>query len=348
MKYLTLLITFIFFAQKITAQDGYKALPPTNFEDATPPPSPNYSNPDHWAALPEREDMADVSPGYLKYGYRQKDAKVDVFFVHPTIYVGYRKGEDQWNADVNDVELNKEVDNSTIKNQASAFNLAGRVYAPRYRQAHIYSYYTRNQEAGKKALDFAYQDVKSAFEYYMKHYNKGRPFILASHSQGTTHTGRLMLEMIDNQSIQEQLVAAYIVGIPIPKDSLKSIPLCETPTQTGCYCAWRTWLKEHYPDEYDPEIDKKIAVTNPLTWRTDDMYAPKELNKGAVLRNFNKISKNLVDAQVHQGILWATRPKVFGARFFGKNYHVGDINLYYMNIRENALERVKAYFDGRR
>ncbi len=341
MKYIFFIFSITFFTQNAFAQYGKKALPPTNFEDTTPPPVPDYSNTDHWAALPEKEDMADLNPGNLKHG--QDGAEVDVFFVHPTLYAGYRKGEDQWNADVNDAELNKEVDDSTIKNQASAFNLAGRVYAPRYRQAHIYSYYTPNQEAGKKALDLAYQDVKAAFKYYLKHYNEGRPFILASHSQGTTHTGRLMLEMVDNQPIREQLVVAYILGIPIPKDSLKTIPLCESAEQTGCYCAWRTWLKGHYPDNYDAAVEKNIAVTNPLTWRTDDAYAPKELNKGSVLRNFNKIKKNLVDAQVHQGILWASRPKILGARFFGKNYHIGDINLYYMNIRENAVQRVKAY-----
>jgi len=328
MKKLVLFSLLILMTLSFQAQ---KAFPPTNFEDATPPPTPDYSNPAHWAALPEREDMADLNPGNLQHG--QEDNKVDVFFVHPTIYAGYKKGEDQWNADVNDTKLNTEVDNSTIKNQATAFNLAGRVYAPRYRQAHLYAYYTKNQEAGKKALNFAYQDVKAAFEYYMEHYNEGRPFILASHSQGTTHTGRLILELVD---------------VPIPKDSLKYIPQCETPRQTGCYCSWRTWQKGHYPDDYDPEIEKNIAVTNPLTWRIDDEYAPKELNKGAVFRNFKKIKKNLVDAQVHQGILWATRPKIFGARFFGKNYHIGDINLYYVNIRENAVERVKAYFSRRR
>ena len=340
------LVLFSLLILTTLALQAQKAFPPTNFEDTTPPPAPDYSNPDHWAALPDREDMADLNPGNLEHG--QDDAKVDVFFVHPTIYAGYKKGEDQWNADVNDVKLNEEVDNSTIKNQASAFNLAGRVYAPRYRQAHIHAYYTENQEAGKKALNFAYQDVKAAFEYYMEHYNEGRPFILASHSQGTTHTGRLMLEVVDGQSIQEQLVAAYIVGIPIPKDSLKYIPQCETPKQTGCYCSWRTWLKGYYPDNYDPEIEKGIAVTNPLTWRIDDEYAPRELNKGSVLRNYKKIKKNLVDAQVNRGILWANRPKIFGARFFGKNYHIGDINLYYVNIRENAVARVKAYLNGRR
>jgi len=346
MKKVALLSYLILTTLFLQAQKDYKALPPTNFEDATPPPAPDYSNAGHWAALPEKEDMADVNPGMLQHG--QDDAAVDIFFVHPTIYAGYKKGEDQWNADVNDTELNAEVDNSTIKNQASAFNLAGRVYAPRYRQAHIYAYYTPNQKAGMKALDFAYQDVKAAFEYYMKYYNEGRPFILASHSQGTTHTGRLMLEVVDGQSIQEQLVAAYIVGIPIPKDSLKYIPQCKTPKQTGCYCSWRTWQKGYYPDNYDPEVEKNIAVTNPLTWRIDDEYAPRELNKGSVLRNFKKIKKKIVDAQVHQGILWANRPKIFGARFFGKNYHIGDINLYYVNVRENAVERVKAYLNDRR
>lgn len=337
----TLLLCLIIFTTSIFAQKGYKALPPLNFEDATPPPAPDYSNPDHWAALPEKDDQADSCPGDLQHS--QDESAVDVFFVHPTIYAGYREGEDQWNADVNDAALNIEVDKSAIKNQASCFNLAGRIYAPRYRQAHIYAYYTKNKEAGDQALAFAYQDVRKAFEYYLEHYNNGRPFIIASHSQGTTHSGRLMLEMVDNKPLQKQLVAAYLVGIPIPKDTFQTISICETPEQTGCFCAWRTWRKGKYPDHYHPKLSPRIAVTNPITWTTDTTPAPRKLNKGAVLYKFDKIKKGFIGAQVHEGILWAKRPPNPISLFIGSNFHIGDINLYYMNIRENAVERVKAY-----
>jgi hypothetical protein len=61
-------------------------------------------------------------------------------------------------------------------------------------------------------LDLAYQDVEAAFDYYLQYFNKGRPFIVVRHSQGTTHTLRLLEEKIDNTPLYRQLVAAYVVG----------------------------------------------------------------------------------------------------------------------------------------
>ena len=66
---------------------------------------------------------------------------------------------------------------------------------------------------GKQALDFAYQDVKAAFEYYLKHYNNGRPIIIASHSQGTWHAESLLHDYFENDStLRKRLVAAYLIG----------------------------------------------------------------------------------------------------------------------------------------
>ncbi len=45
------------------------------------------------------------------------------------------------------------------------------------------------------AFDLAYEDLKTAFENYLKHYNKGRPIIIASHSQGSLHALRLRLKI---------------------------------------------------------------------------------------------------------------------------------------------------------
>ena len=60
------------------------------------------------------------------------------------------------------------------------------------------------------------------------------------------------------------------------------------------------------------------------------------------MRNFNKVVKNVVDAEIHNNILWSWKPDVFGKFLFHKkNFHIGDINLYYMNIRENVDVRIK-------
>ena len=70
-----------------------------------------------------------------------------------------------------------------------------------------------------------------------------------------------------------------------------------------------------------------------------------DLNKGGILQNFKKIVPSVVDAQVHQNVLWACKPNVFGKFFFTeKNFHIGDINLYYMNIRENVRTRIDNFF----
>ena len=44
------------------------------------------------------------------------------------------------------------------------------------------------------------------------------PFIIASHSQGSTHAIRLLKEFVDSTTLQQQLVAAYIIGMQIPDD----------------------------------------------------------------------------------------------------------------------------------
>ena len=303
----------------------------------------DYTNLRHWAAHPDKKDNADKIPRTDRIA--SSTLKADVFFIHPTIYNG--KGEDlPWNPSITDIELNKKVDNTTIKFQASAFNDAGRVFAPRYRQAHSFSYSTEDKASAKKALELAYADVKNAFEHYLKYYNNGRPIIIASHSQGTTHAGPLIKEFFDNTLLQQQLVAAYLIGMPVAKDYFTSIFPCESETELGCAISWRTYKAGYIPD--DVPVDNSIIVTNPLTWTTDTTYVGKYKNTGAVINDFNKILKQRVDAQIHEGILWANKPRFPWSFLYGrKNYHVGDINFYYMNIKENSKKRVEKWWEAR-
>lgn len=303
----------------------------------------DYANLKHWAAHPDKRDNADKIPRSDRIA--SSILKADVFFIHPTIY--NNKGKNlPWNPSIKDIELNEKVDNSTIKFQASAFNAAGRVFAPRYRQAHLISYTTDDKASAKKAFALAYADVKNAFEHYLKYYNNGRPVIIASHSQGTTHAGPLIREFFDNTPLQQQLVAAYLIGLPVPKDYFETIFPCESVTELGCAISWRTFKAGHIPD--DRPVDNSIIVTNPLTWTTDTTYVSKNKNLGAVLRDFDKILKQRVDAQIHEGILWANKPRFpWSFLFRRKNYHVADINFYYMNIKENAEKRVEKWLEAR-
>jgi len=307
------------------------------------PTTIDYGNLENWAAHPNKRDNADRIPA--TDGLAPKNLKADVFFIHPTIYT--KKGKDlPWNPSLNDSVLNNQVDNSTILFQASAFNAAGRVFAPRYRQAHLSAYSTTDTLAAKKALAFAYEDVKNAFEYYLKYYNNGRPIVIASHSQGTTHAGPLIKTYFDGTSLQQQLVVAYLIGIPVPKNYFKTIWPCEDENGLNCTISWRTFKRDFVPD--DRPLGDSILVTNPLSWRIDTTYVSKKQNKGAVIRDFGKVLKQRVDAQAHNGILWASKPR-FPWSFLlrRKNYHIADINFYYMDIRENARHRVFKWLEAR-
>jgi hypothetical protein len=299
--------------------------------------TPDYSNLNFWASHPWKKDPADSIPAAIKD--RTRDSLVDVFFIHPTTYTRNKKA---WNADINDAYLNAKTDYSTILYQASVFNQHCRLFAPRYRQAHLSAFFTDDKEAAD-AFDTAYADLKKAFEYYLAHYNNNRPIIIAGHSQGALMAKRLLREFFDGKPLQQKLVAAYILGWPVQQHYFVKIPVCDSATQTGCFCSWRT-LRTHYIPEYIKTEKSPAAVTNPLSWTTTEEYAGREKNMGSVLRNLNKVYPATTDAQIHKGVLWVNKPRFPGGVFFViRNYHIADINLFYMNLRQNVEDRVRAY-----
>lgn len=301
---------------------------------------PDYSQLDDWAASPFKFDPSDKVPKELQG--QTKDTLADAFFIYPTTYTESEM-RDGWNAAIDDEAINQKTDNSTILYQASVFNKYCRVFSPRYRQANIEAFYSDDKQQASIAFDTAYEDVKSAFEYYLNHYNHGRPIIIASHSQGTLHAARLLKEFFENRPLQKQLVCAYIIGLPVFTNYFTGLKPCGDSSATGCFISWRTF-EEGYEA---PRIQKetlKAYVINPLTWTMDTTLAPASLNKGGVLRNFNKVIPGLVHAQIHGNVLWVNKPKFFGNIFLKtKNYHIADYNLFYENIRENTGTRIRHF-----
>lgn len=330
----------------IVSLSGCKKVPyqlKSHFSENLIPSIPDYSRIENWAALPTKTDPADRVPlkSDLKDG--QAEAKVDVFFLHPTIFTQKPETPFEWNADVNDAKMNNSVDNSTILNQASAFNGSGKIYAPRYRQAHYHVFVTDNKEDKQKALDVAYSDIKASFEFYLKNYNQGRPIVIASHSQGTTHATRLIKEFFDNKPLQKQLVAAYIIGIATQPNVFESVKPCKSSDEIGCFVSWNTYGKGFYPKWHEFGLNTAVS-TNPLTWTLDSTYAPASMNNGGVGTKFT-LYPTIVDAQNHQGMVWINRPNVAGSKLVkNESWHIADINFFYVNIRENLATRVETYF----
>lgn len=196
----------------------------------------------------------------------------------------------------------------------------------------------------KAAFELAYQDIKTAFAYYLQHYNQGRPIIIAGHSQGSLLAERLLKEFFDGTALSRQLVAAYVVGWVVPENLFYNLPLCKDSVKTGCICSWRT-----YRNGYTPSFKKNetfaVYVTNPISWTTEDVFVSRKMNKGSLLTKFNKLYKKTTDAKIQNGFVYTRKPRFpWSFLFFTKNYHVGDINLYYMNIRENVKQRIDNYW----
>jgi len=315
--------------------------PDQSFAEDTRHTPPDYSRAEAWAALPDRADNADVTPNGHD-GDRQSTAPADVFFIHPTTY--YKP--DHWNQPLDDADTNLFTDEQVLKNQASVFNTCCRVYAPRYRQATLYSFMDEGGD-GPAALELAYADVRSAFDYYVRHYNQGRPFIIAGHSQGGKHADTLLQELADDPLL-ESMVAAYPVGFSIQADN--GIPVCDTPEQTGCMVTWNS-VAPDAPSFSDTGSD---VCVNPISWRTDGAHADFGDNLGGV--SFaaeegavaGEIEAGIVDAQCVDGRLHVSevRSDNYSGRMFGPgNYHVYDFSFFHMDIRANAERRVQAFLN---
>ena len=307
-------------------------------------PAPDYSSPLSWAALPTIHDSADIVPVDIWQDV-QATAEADVFFIHPTTYIG-KRGQNQWNGDVQDPLLNERTDQYPIRYQASIFNGAGRIYAPRYRQAHLHAFYTADKKNGKLAIDLAYEDVKASFQYYLDHYQHDRPFIIAAHSQGSIHALRLLEDFIDGQPLQEKMIVAYMPGYPIASNHYQNLKPCTQPEETGCFCSWRTIRegamiqKMHFPDH-------QVVVTNPVTWSAEENNSEASIHMGAILRDLHTLMPSLMNTQVHEDFLWVNKPRFpWSFLMTTKNYHIADYNFFYADVRQNARDRVRAYMSS--
>lgn len=296
------------------------------------PSRPDYSNPDNWSALPFRQDAADLIPKDEVW-INDTIKQVDVFYIYPTIYT---KGN-TWNADVNDRHLNKKIDGLPVKYQASIFNQVGRVYVPRYRQAILESYNDTTGN-GKQAFDLAYQDIKEAFEYYLKYYNQGRPIIIASHSQGSTHGKRLIRDFFDTSEKKQQLVAAYIVGMDVYKEDYQVLMPCKEEKAVNCYITWASYKAGSTgKGKLDVQLHGNVCV-NPISWRLDSVPAS---STGGILLNVNRKKRFHTEAYIQNNFLHVTTNTIFFKR--KDELHLIDMNLFWYDIRANVQKRVEAY-----
>lgn len=303
----------------------------------------NYVNSYNWVSLPSAIDK-----------------KVDVFYVYPTIYAG----KDPKNMLISDSSLRAKAQ-SLLVSQAGVFSPHTNLFAPFYRQQ---SGAFQSMEAGNGGKDafkdpvfqVGAEDVENAFNYYLKNLNPDRPFILASHSQGTMTLINLMRERFNDPALQKRLVAAYLIGYSITNDDLEKYPwmkLAQTKDDIGVIITFNTEGENAGPS---PVLLPGALCINPLNWTTDSTYANSSANLGA--KFFNEVNGELLEEipnfaaahiDIRKGVLIVTDMKtpqseqidlVNLGRWPKGVYHKYDYAFWYNNLQQNVSDRIESYF----
>jgi hypothetical protein len=245
----------------------------------TAPPKPNdYADGKAWLCRPGRQDACAIdhtttvvaADGTLtKETWRaDPNAPVDCFYVYPTVSTDPTPNSDM-NPDP--AELN------VIKQQFARFASKCKPYAPMYRQVTLAGLRRMLAPGAAVTLDqgVQYDDVKDAWNSYLKNDNKGRGVVLVAHSQGSFILNRLIRDEIDGKPIQSKLVSAILLGtvIAVPKGkdvggSFQHVPLCHAATQTGCiitYASFRSTIPPPANTLFGrvPDANMAAACTNP-------------------------------------------------------------------------------------
>lgn len=316
-----------------------------------------YDDPGMWIARP---GMAGSNPAaWLPQGIAPAPLAqpVAVFFVHPTSYLN----KAHWNAPLDDAPSRK-IAELMVRGEASVFNAAPEIWAPRYRQATIGAFVSDKPEA-REALDLAYTDIAAAFAAFAATLKPGQPFVLAGHSQGSYHIKRLMAERIKGTPLAKQVLAVYAIGWIVDRDrdlAAMGLPACERPEQTGCVISYLS-----FTDQPDTAMMRRaylrfaaaaggraetprILCSNPLSGNLGGA-APASANTGAAVPDVEmsdaRLTPGLVGAAcAADGTLRIGKGPDMGPYVLpGGNYHVYDYMLFWNNLRGDFARRAAAW-----
>jgi len=196
-------------------------------------------------------------------------------------------------------------------------------------------------------------DVAVAFDYYLENLNQGRPFILASHSQGSLVMIDLIRHKLSDPELQKKLVAAYLIGYSVMPDDFKKYPWmrpAKSADDTGVVISYNTQTPGATGS---PVLMNGAFCINPLNWRTDGTPAGKELNRGAVF--FEDFTGTLIKEVPHYagarvntgtGALETVPPDYdeLELGYFPEGVlHKFDYTFWYRNLQENVEQRIEIY-----
>ena len=221
-------------------------------------------------------------------------------------------------------------------------------YSPYYRQCTMHTFTSDSLVAER--LPLALEDVSKAFNYYLKHKNQGRPFVLAGFSQGAMAVLHLLQEM--DSTTFDRMIAAYVIGANIPQTLLDSCPRivpargADDTGVTICYNSVR-----------DPSCavhligDDNVVAINPVNWCTDDTPASLVTVPSPYKPEAEQKTDTLtvrLDPATHLLLVDGFSGTDYVLPLIGKegNYHSREIWFYRTQLRDNIALRTWVYLYG--
>ncbi len=321
------------------------------FQTYEPPAAPNYASLESWLAQPD----LGVDPYTLT-------AKGDVFVVVPSVY----RGGKHWNLPSDDLKRKSKLQRIVRPNYVSPYGESGRLFAPFYRQASLYAFMT-NREDAQQAQNLAYQDVKRAFQVFLRQSPPERPIVLVGHNQGASHVQRLLIDYFQGP-LKDRLAVAYVIDHPLPLASfegpMSSLSPCDTPDEIQCVVAFGSFTPKdeviaerflegslvHNGTEYEAINNRPTLCINPLLWTQSEDYAPERLHLGGVAAEGldpDMTPASLTKqsgAQCQNGLLLVDIPRsksLRRPRKVGGKFRTLPSNLFYEDLKQDAKRRVQ-------
>lgn len=255
----------------------------------------DYGDDDHWLCKPGFDDnpceKIDLTTAERQAGdtYKSieteiaKDPKADCFYVYPSTDTNETPGTVEELSDADRVLLR-------VRNQAGRFASLCRIFLPLYREMTVGTYKAEGGYAASEYFDHAYRDVEAAFDHYLENDNKGRPFVLLGHSQGTHTLIRLVQDRIEkDNALRAQMAGAMLIGpvgaIQVPKGkrvggTFKKVPLCaEGEDISGCVVAFDSKAGRTDSSERNPAtpiadgMERACVIPSTLAGGTDNVLA---------------------------------------------------------------------------
>ena len=310
-------------------------------EDAEFPPVPDYADAGMWYES--------------SYGEGEQSAlKADVFYVAPTCIWDWKDGDGNvcHVMNVEDEGQREKVASSMFLGE-SLFGGDCRFYSPYYRQITMESW-MEPEETIEERYATAHRDVVSAFRYYMDNMNCGRPFFLAGHSQGAKAVIELLKHTL-TEGERARLLACYAFGFNVTGEELEEYPSlkpAEGATDLGVLVCYNSVSS---PEAVSPAFADTEVCINPVNWSVDETPAPASMNPGSVFFNDDRTSDTLfrqvgavIDEDIHAVVINGLNDEDYFipsvASLFPKgNYHIYEINLYFLSLQQNIRDRIEAY-----